>query len=118
MVRRNGKENGFTLVEVLAGTILLSVGLLLLMPLMVVSMQGNELARGSTDSSMLIREKIEELKNIDNPVSGVDTTGASIRTWNVTAITTNLRRLQVRVDWLDRDGHSRTNSMVTYLMSN
>lgn len=104
------------MVEVMAGMILLAVGLLLLMPLMVVSMRGNEVARGSTDSSMLIREKIEELKNVANPVSGTDTTGALVRQWTITDVSTNLKKLQVRVDWTDQDGRPRANSMITYMM--
>jgi prepilin-type N-terminal cleavage/methylation domain-containing protein len=116
MSRKYFNKNGFTMVEVLAGMILLAVGILLLMPLMVVSMQGNAVARGSTDSSMLIRDKIEELKNTSNPASGTDTTGASIRTWTVTDVGTKLRKLQVRINWTDPDGQTRVNSMITYMM--
>jgi prepilin-type N-terminal cleavage/methylation domain-containing protein len=110
-------DRGFTLVEVMAGMILITVGLLMLMPLMVVSMQGNDMARGSTESSLLISEKIEELKNVATPVSGVDTTGSAIRTWTVTDAGSNLRRLQVRVSWIDFAGHPHSNSMVTYVMT-
>jgi len=105
---------GFTLIEVMAGMVLITVGLLMLMPMMAVSMRGNSIARGSTEASVLIKDKIEELKNSINPVSGIDTLGNHICTWTVTSPETNLRRIQVRVDWSDRNGLVHSNSMVTY----
>lgn len=110
------KNSGFTMIEVMAGMVLLTVGLLLLMPMMVVSMRGSNIARGSTDSSMLIRDKIEELKNVSNPASGIDTLDSQICTWTVTDAGANLRRLLVKVDWNDRDGRVHSNSMITYMM--
>jgi Tfp pilus assembly protein PilV len=105
---------GFTMIEVMAGMVLITVGLLMLMPMMAVSMRGNNIARGSTEASVLIKDKIEELKNSINPVSGVDTLGNHVCTWTVTSPETNLRRIQVRVDWGDRNGLVHSNSMVTY----
>jgi prepilin-type N-terminal cleavage/methylation domain-containing protein len=118
MTGNTGNNKGFTMIEVLAGIILLATGLLLLMPLMVVSMQGNDIARGSTDSSMMIREKIEELKGIANPISGIDTVGNLICVWNVSDAGVNLKRYQVQVNWTDHRGRTHSNSMVTYMMTN
>jgi prepilin-type N-terminal cleavage/methylation domain-containing protein len=109
-------KNGFTMIEVMAGIVLLTIGLLMLMPMMVVSMRGNNIARGSTESSMLIREKMEQLKNVANPTSGIDTVDNQICTWTVSNSGTNLRRLFVKVDWNDREGRVHSNSMVTYMM--
>jgi prepilin-type N-terminal cleavage/methylation domain-containing protein len=110
------RNKGFTMIEVMAGIVLLTIGLLLLMPMMVVSIRGNNIARGSTESSMLIRDKIEELKNATNPVSGIDTLGNQVCTWTVSDAGANLRRLLVKVDWSDREGLAHSNSMVTYMM--
>jgi prepilin-type N-terminal cleavage/methylation domain-containing protein len=116
MIKILAKNNGFTMIEVMAGIVLLTIGLLLLMPMMVVSMRGNNIARGSTESSMLIRDKIEELKNATNPISGIDTLGNQVCTWTVSDAGANLRRLLVKVDWSDREGLAHSNSMVTYMM--
>lgn len=116
IMRFRKKESGFTLLEVLTGMLILSVGLLLLMPMMVVSMQANDFARGFTEASMLIKEKMEELKNMDLPVSGADTTGGTYRTWTVTDAGSNLKRLVVNVNWQDQDGRQHNNSMVSYMM--
>jgi prepilin-type N-terminal cleavage/methylation domain-containing protein len=116
MLKKYNNKDGFTMIEVMAGMILLSVGLLMLMPLMTVSIRGNDFARGSTESSMLIREKIEDLKNAANPVSGTDTTDTSIRSWTVTDAGSGLRRIQVQLSWTDSRGRLHSNSMVTYTM--
>jgi prepilin-type N-terminal cleavage/methylation domain-containing protein len=109
-------DKGFTLVEVLAGMLILSLGLLLLLPMMVVSMQGNDLAKGFTEASMLIKDKMEELKNTNLPVSGADTVNAVSRSWTVSDASSNLKRLVVQVNWTDRDGRGHSNSMVSYMM--
>lgn len=106
--------SGFTMIEVMAGMVLITVGLLMLMPMMMVSMRGNNIARGSTEASALIKDKMEELKNSANPASGVDSLDNQVCTWTVTSPETNLRRIQVRVDWNDKNGLTHSNSMVTY----
>ena len=111
-------KNGFTMVEVLVCIVLLSFGLLMLLPMMTLSMRGNDTARDSSEASMLIRDKMEELKNASNPISGADTLGAMARAWTVTAAGVNLRRLQVQATWTDRDGLARSNRIVTYMMTN
>ncbi len=116
MIRRLNKKDGFSLLEVLIGMLILSVGLLLLLPMMVVSMQANDFARGFTEASMHIKEKMEELKNMSNPISGADTLGTVYRTWTVSAATSNLKRLVVNINWTDRDGRQHNNSMVSYMM--
>jgi prepilin-type N-terminal cleavage/methylation domain-containing protein len=116
MKRSVTHPKGFTMIEVMAGIVLLTIGLLMLMPMMVVSMRGNNIARGSTESSMLIRDKMEQLKNTSNPTSGIDTVDNQICTWTVTNTGANLRKLYVKVDWNDRDGLVHSNSMVTYMM--
>lgn len=117
MMKISKKQDGFTLIEVMAGMIILALGLLLLMPMMVTSMQANDFARGATEASMLIKDKMEELKNMDPPTSGVDTMGTVQRSWTVSNVSSNLWRLDVTISWTDRHdlGHSNT---VTSYMSN
>jgi len=116
MITKINKNDGFSLLEVLIGMLILSAGLLLLLPMMVVSMQAYDFAQGFTEASMLIKEKMEELKNMDLPVSGVDTVGSVSRDWTVTDAGAKLKRILVNVNWVDRDGRDHNNSMVSYMM--
>lgn len=116
MIRKVNKNEGFSLLEVMIGMLILSAGLLLLLPMMVVSMQANDFAQGFTEASMLIKEKMEELKNMNVPVSGVDTVGAVARDWTVTDAGVKLKRIMVNINWVDRDGREHNNNMVTYMM--
>ncbi|OGC96473.1 MAG: hypothetical protein A2W25_14900 [candidate division Zixibacteria bacterium RBG_16_53_22] len=108
------KQKGFTLIEVLAGMVIMSVGLLLLLPMMVTSINANNHARSSTEASMLIKDKMEDLKNENTPVAGSDTLGTTIRTWTVSNAAVNLTQLTVTINWIDERGNGHTNSMTSY----
>ncbi len=110
------RQKGFTLLEVLVGMIIISAGMLLLLPMMVVSMQANDFARGFTEASMLIKDKMEELKNMNIPISGVDSVGTVSRSWTVSDAGNNLRRLLVNINWTDKEGKARSSSMMSYMM--
>lgn len=114
MIRKFRKQNGFTLIEVVCGMVILALGLLLLLPMMVTSIRANDFARGSTEASMLIKDKMEELKNMDAPASGNDAVGSVQRTWTATLASTNLWQLTVRVNWNDHQGQARSKSMMSY----
>ena len=114
MIRRKN-EKGFTLIEVLAGMLITSLGLLLLLPMMVTSMQANDFARGSTESSMMIKEKMEELKGMSPPTSGADYTSGVSRTWNVTSVNGNLYQLDVTISWTDRHDKVHNNTVTSYM---
>jgi prepilin-type N-terminal cleavage/methylation domain-containing protein len=115
MIRRLKKQNGFTLIEVVCGMVILTLGLLLLLPMMVTSIQANDFARGSTEASMLIKDKMEDLKNTSNPASGADTVDSVMRNWNVTLVSANLLQLTVTVNWNDHQGRARHGSMTSYM---
>ncbi len=115
MMKISKKQNGFTLIEVMAGMIILALGLLLLLPMMVTSMRANDFARGATEASMLIKDKMEELKNMDPPTSGSDTTGAAQRLWTVSNAGMNLWRLDVTISWTDRHDLGHSNTVTSYM---
>lgn len=115
MRRRINNQKGFTLIEVMAGMIVLSLGLLLLLPMMVTSMQANDFARGSTEASMYLKDKMEELKNMDPPTSGADSIGTLERVWTVTSINSNLWQLDVTINWTDRNDRAHSNTITSYL---
>ena len=109
------KQKGFTLIEVMAGMVVLSIGLLLLLPMMVTSMQANDMARGSTEASMYIKDKMEELKNMNPPTSGTDSIGALQRSWNVSSLNPNLWQIDVSVTWTDRNDRPHSNTVTSYM---
>jgi hypothetical protein len=88
----------------------------MLLPMMVVSMQANDFARGYSEASMMIKEKMEELKNTSNPISGADSVGTASRAWVVTDAENGLKQLVIDVTWVDRDGKVRSNSMMSYML--
>lgn len=114
-MKRIKKDSGFTLIEVMAGMLIISLGLLLLLPMMVTSMQANDFARGSTEASMLIKDKMEELKNLEDPISGYDMVGNVARTWTVTNLGSNLYQLDVNISWTDRNDRGHNNSVTSYV---
>ena len=113
-IKRNN-EKGFTLIEVMAGMVLTAVGLLLLLPMMVTSMQANDLARGSTETSMLIKEKMEELKSMNPPTAGADTLGLAQRSWTVSTLSSSLYQLDVSITWRDRQGRDHNKTITSYM---
>lgn len=115
MRKMRSRQRGFTLIEVMAGMIVLSLGLLLLLPMMVTSIEANDYARGSTEASMYIKDKMEELKNMNPPTSGADSVGNVHRTWNVTGIGSNLWQLDVSISWTDNNSRNHHNTVTSYM---
>ncbi|HBC45550.1 MAG TPA: hypothetical protein DCZ43_00745 [candidate division Zixibacteria bacterium] len=114
MIKRK-KIGGFTLIEVMSGMVLLAVGLLLLLPMMVTSIRANNYAKNATEASMLIKDKMEDLKNMNIPNSGNDTSVGATRNWTSTLVSTGLYRLSVTVAWNDEQGYPHSNTMTSYM---
>lgn len=110
-------EDGFSILEVMVGLIIFSIGLLLLMSMMVVSMDGNSWAEDTTQSVQLIKEKVEQLKNthVSQLNSGEDVIGDYVRSWDVTAVSSNLVGVTVRVKWADADQKVYACSTMTFM---
>jgi prepilin-type N-terminal cleavage/methylation domain-containing protein len=116
MARKLKNQKGITLIEVIASMLIFSIGILLLIPMVITSIKGNEFAEQTTMSAHYLQEKIEELKNTVNPVSGEDTVSSKgmSRTWTVEDFASNLKKFTVVITWTDRDSVSHTNTTVTY----
>jgi len=108
------RQGGFTLIEVMAGAIITALGLLMLLPMMVTSMNANNIARSSTEVSMLMKDKMEQLKNTDNPISGYDTINGKTRVWRVTPLTSTLNQFTIDISWNDQSGRSHGYSVTSY----
>jgi type IV pilus assembly protein PilV len=104
-IRNLKKENGFTLLEVIASIAILTFGLLAVASMQVRAISGNDLAGRISEASAWGQEKVEEL-------SGLSYTDAI--TWNVeedpdldgdgTPDIPNVKLITVTVTWQDK-GH-------------
>jgi len=114
MKSRVKRQKGFTLVEVMAGALITALGLLLLLPMMVTSMKANHFARSSTEVSMLMKDKMEQLKNMANPTSGTDSTGIMVRSWQVVELNSNLNQFTIDITWRDQGGLNHGYSVTSF----
>jgi len=111
-------QEGFSILEVMVGLVIFTLGLLLLMSMMVVSIQSNSWSEKETLSSQLIREKIEQLKNSPETslISGSDVVNGLNRSWNIKALgIPGLYDVTVAVAWTDVDQRSFACSTQTYI---
>lgn len=87
---RAGSRRGFSLVEVMVGLVLMSIGLLGMVALSVTVSKANREATNRTRADQLLHEKIEEFQTsrYDDIVAGVDTMMLGqvefVRTWTIT----------------------------------
>lgn len=108
---------GFTLIEVLVGLIILSIGLLGIAGMQITSVKGNSFSNNLTQASFVAQDRLEHLKNlpITNPIfastqtyneSAVNISGQTFnRSYRVT-VNGTLRTITYTVTWFDRVNHS------------
>jgi prepilin-type N-terminal cleavage/methylation domain-containing protein len=67
----NGRENGFTLVEVLIAVMVLAVAFLAMYQMQAMAVRGNETGNQVTIATVLAQDKMEEIRNTayDNVIS-------------------------------------------------
>ena len=107
-------QQGFTLLEVMVSMIIFATGLLMMVPMIVTSIKGNEFADMSTKAAHFIQAKMEEIKNTHNFTSGYDHPDGMTRTWTVVTSAANLKQITVQMDWVDHDGRQHSNVTTTY----
>jgi prepilin-type N-terminal cleavage/methylation domain-containing protein len=107
-------ESGFTLLEVMVSMVILATGLLMMIPMIVTSIQGNVFADMTTKAAHHIQAKIEEIKNTHNFTSGYDNPEGMTRTWTVEDYGTRLKKITVQMNWLDKDSLQHNNVVITY----
>ena len=120
-------DKGLTLLEALVSLLILSVGILGLAPLVVLSIEGNNISRDVLTVSSLAKEKLEMYSNPDSlPVlpyreseSGLE--GDYYRyTYiydNVTDTTmpSDLAHIEVTIKWVDKVGVTRASQYTSIL---
>jgi prepilin-type N-terminal cleavage/methylation domain-containing protein len=115
MKRRWQKEDGFTLLEVMTSMFIMSFSLLLLLHLAMIALDGNTWASGTTSSTQLLQEKLEDLRGQANPASGIDTVNDVIRRWSVSTAGSHLRRVAISATWLTPDSMAQTYTINSYI---
>ncbi len=117
MPQKIGNKNGFTLIEVMASMIILSIGVLGLAPLIISAIQGNSFGEGMTDAALLAQDKIEQLRNsnYDLMASGQDTVGTVQRQWTIQKDTPSIgiSQITLRASWTDVGGNNHLVTLIT-----
>lgn len=118
MTKKNNNRNneqGITIMEVLIAMVVLSLSLLLLLNMAMVALDGNDWSDRTTRATVLLQQKLEELRSDSEPASGADTSGGVSRTWTVTDVGHHLRRIDVMAQWEDVRSQSKANSVTAYI---
>jgi len=122
------RESGMSLLEVLVGMLVLSVGLLGLAPMLVVSVEGNVSSRDASAAANLAKEKVEYYEGLDvlpaMPVTlqEADLNGKFARITNIrgnatdSTVPAGAYRVDVQVAWLDNANVQRTTRYSTLIL--
>ena len=115
LLRIHPKGNkGLSLVEVLVSMIIFATGLLMLVPMIITSIKGNEWADSTTKAVHHIHAKTEEIKNTHDWTSGQDSLDGMIRTWTVQDYGSFLKKVIVKMTWVDKDSIQHCDSIITF----
>jgi type IV pilus assembly protein PilV len=110
------KPNGFTLIEVTTGLIILAIGLLAIATMQITSIKGGSFSHHVTQATILAQDKMEYLKNLSyndfNLSSGLHDEGIISgtlysRQYHVVEDAGNsMKTIHVIIHWADRMDHS------------
>jgi Tfp pilus assembly protein PilV len=107
-------EKGISLIEIMASMVVFALGLLMLIPMMIASINANEFANDLSDATLLAQQKLEELRSASVLSSGNDIVDSKNRTWTVVDIAANLKRVTVSVNWYDVGNRLHHIQTITY----
>jgi type IV pilus modification protein PilV len=108
-------KKGFTLIEVLAGMIILAVGLLAFAGMQIISIKSNHSSSKITEATIMAKSQLEYLKNLsysDSNLSsgqhneGTITSTIFSRQYNVMEDVGNSKTITVTVQWTDMGVHT------------
>jgi type II secretory pathway pseudopilin PulG len=108
-------RGGYLIVEVMAALVLCSIALGGLVPLLVGTVRGADLARRASAAGSVGQDKVEQLRNTayaaiaagNDSVTQSDTNTTYTRSWAVAAgPTSTTKNVTVTVSWTDRTSHS------------
>ncbi len=115
--RKLGASDGFSMLEVMVGIIIFTLGLLLLGSMMVVSIDGNVWSNKTTEVVQAVRDKVEDFRNtkVADMHNGNDVVDGMLRSWMVSDEAENLKRLTVVVSWNDKRDVTHACTTTTFI---
>lgn len=120
--RRVGSEGGFTLVEIMVGMVLITIGILAMAALAVAVIEANRGATNRTRADQVLHEKVEEFRSVDyaDIVTGTDTVDMAgveiVRTWAITddVPMDDIKKIELVGKWMD-EGDTLSMRTATYV---
>ena len=123
-------NSGYSLLEVMAGMIVLSIGLLGLAPMLVMSIEGNEMSRDNTVAANLAKEQVEFFEGLNalpatpyqNVETGLGSASAYTRSTYLRGAATDstipvgVYQLDVQVSWVDNSSVQRNTRYSTFIL--
>jgi type IV pilus assembly protein PilV len=116
VIKAPRKPNGFTLIEVAVGLIILAAGLLGIAAMQITSTKGGSFSNHLTQATVLAQDKLEYLKNLSYSDSNLSHgqynegilsgTIFSIQHHIVEDAGNSMKTITVTVQWADRGNHS------------
>ena len=112
---RGKNKNGFSLIEVLIGLVILAIGLLAIGGMQVISIKESFFSNNVTKATVLAQSKLEELKRLSyndaNLSSGEHNEGTISgsmfsRKYDVKDTTTTIKTITVAVQWTEKVDHN------------
>ncbi len=113
--KKHTTQSGLTLLEVLISMIIMGISLLLLLNMAMVALDGNDWSRRMTTATQMMQEKLEQLRAMDNPTSGSDTSMGVTRSWTVTDAGTHLRQVKVTATWQNIKSRTVVDSLLALI---
>jgi prepilin-type N-terminal cleavage/methylation domain-containing protein len=118
-IRRKLDQDGFTILEVMMGMVIFSIGLLTLLSMIVISIQGNSWSDKTTQVVQMVRQTIEEVKNTpydDLEWYGFEETGTYFHHWYLEEDLeqANILKMTVYVYWEDEFQNPQYNTTTAY----
>ena len=120
-------QNGLSLLEVLISMLLLALGLLTLAPMVVISIEGNNISRDVLTVSEMAKEKIEYYKGLDpfpptpfienetNIYGGYNRATSILDKASDATIPDGLYKVIVSITWTDKSGVDRSTLYSTFV---
>ncbi|MDH4156494.1 MAG: prepilin-type N-terminal cleavage/methylation domain-containing protein [candidate division Zixibacteria bacterium] len=120
-------NKGLSLLEVLIAMLVLGIGILGLAPMVVLSIEGNNISRDVVTVSNIAKEKLEYLESLDdmpampyleqelNIYSGYDRTTYVRDNTIDTLLPPDVYRVDVTVSWIDKASVQRSTTYSTFM---
>lgn len=118
-IQKKMNSKGFTILEVMMGMVIFSIGLLTLLSMVVLSIHGNDWSDATTTTTQMVQQTIEELKNTPEASMedyGYDYKEGIYRSWYVEDVyeVSGLKKVTVYVYWHDSFENPQYTQTSTY----